>query len=167
MLDKVIKGIHAAVRIFSWVGACAGAFMVIVIVLNVTGRFFFRLPLRGTIELVELMTVVMVYSVLPYAEYRKRSIHVDLVISVLPRRLKAVLASIMCFIGTIFFIVMSFEAGDLACSNLFPSVISTDTLSIPFAPFVLVIAVGSLLLGLEMLINAFHPLPQEKEQGGK
>ena len=167
MVVKVINGIHAAVRVFSWVGACAGAFMVLVIAINVAGRFFFRMPLRGTIELVELMTVVMVYSVLPYAEYRRRSIHVDLVISLLPRRLKGVLASIMCFIGTIFFIVMSFEAGELACSNLFPAVISTDTLSIPFAPFVLVIAIGSFLLGLEMLINAFHPLPQEKGQGGK
>lgn len=167
MIDHIVKGIHAAVRVFTWVGACAGAFMIIVIVINVIGRFFFRQPLRGTIELVELMTVVMVYSVLPYAELRRRSIHVDLVVSLFPRRAKAVLASIMCFAGTVFFIIMSFEAGELAWSNLFPSVLSTDTLSIPFAPFVLVIAIGSLLLGLEMLIHAFHPLSPEKEQGGK
>lgn len=90
----------------------------------------------------------------------------DLVVSLFPKRAKAVLASIMCFSGTVFFIVMSFEAGELAWSNLFPSVLLTDTLSIPFAPFVVVIAIGSLLLGLEMLINAFHPLPSGKEQGG-
>jgi TRAP-type C4-dicarboxylate transport system permease small subunit len=167
MPSQIIKGIHALVKVFAWVGACAGALMVIVIIINVAGRFFFRQPLRGTIELVEVLTVVMVYSVLPYAEMRRRSVHVDLVVSLLPRRAKGILASAMCFAGTVFFLVMSFEAGDVAWGNLFPSVLSTDTLSIPFAPFVLVIAVGSLLLGLEMLIHALDPLPRDKKQGGE
>lgn len=167
MLNHMVKGIHAMVKVFAWIGACAGAFMVIVVVINVIGRFLFRQPLPGTIELVELMTVVLIYSVLPYAEFRKRIIRVDLVVSLFPRRAEVILSGAMCFLGTVFFITMSWEASELMWSNLFPSLLLTDTLSIPFAPFAFVIAIGSLLLGLEMLINAFRPLSTEKKEGGE
>ncbi len=167
MIDHIVRGIHIAVRVFAWIGACAGAFMVIVIVCNVLGRFLFKYPIQGTIELVELMSVVLIYSVLPYAEFRRRSIYVDVVVNQLPGHARAGLASLMLVIGTVFFITMGWKAGELTWSNLFPYLISTDTLSIPFAPFLLVIAIGTLLLGLEMLINAFHPLSHEEKPGGK
>ena len=167
MLKHVTGGIHAAVKVLAWIGALAGAFMVIVIMINVFGRFLFRQPLRGTIELVELMTVVLIYSVLPYAEFRQRIIRVDLVVALFPRRAEAVLSGAMCLVGTVFFLTMSWEALELMWSNLFPSLVSTDTLSIPFAPFAFVIAIGSLLLGLEMLINAFQALSAKKRQGGE
>lgn len=163
MVNNIIKGIHATVRAFTWIGACAAAVMVIVIVINVIGRFLFKQPLQGTIELVELMTVVVVFSVLAYTELRRGHVHVELVVSRFPRRAKAIVASIMCFAGAAFFIAMSWKAGELMWSNLFPLIRATDTLAIPFAPFVFVIAIGSLLLGLEMLINAFHPLSPEEE----
>lgn len=166
MLTTIIKGIHATVRAFTWIGACAAAAMVIVIIINVIGRFLFRQPLHGTIELVELMTVVVVFSVLAYTELRRGHVHVDLVVSRFHRRAKAIVASIMCFAGTAFFIAMAWKAGELMWANLFPSIRETDTLSIPFAPFVFVMAIGSLLLGLEMLINGFHPMPPEGDQEG-
>lgn len=166
MINTIEKAIHGAVIVFTWIAACAAALTMIVIVVNVIGRFFFRQPLHGTIEIVEIMTVVVVYSVLPYTELRRRHVHVELVVSKLPGRVRAVLASIMCFAGTAFFLTMGGQACRLTWANLSPSVLATDTLSIPFAPFVFVIAIGSLLLGLEMLINAFHPQSTGKEQGG-
>ena len=166
MINTIIKAIHSAVIVFTWIAACAATLTMIMIVVNVIGRFFFRQPLHGTIEIVEIMTVVVVYSVLPYTELRRRHVHVELVVSKLPVRVKAVLASLMCFAGTAFFLTMGWQACRLTWANLSPSVLATDTLSIPFAPFVFVIAIGSFLLGLEMLINAFQPLSADKEQGG-
>jgi TRAP-type C4-dicarboxylate transport system permease small subunit len=166
MINTIEKAIHGAVIVFTWIAACAAALTMIVIVVNVIGRFFFRQPLHGTIEIVEIMTVVVVYSVLPYAELRRRHVHVELVVANLPGRVRVVLASIMCFAGTAFFLTMGVQACRLTWANLSPSILATDTLSIPFAPFVLVIAIGSLLLGLEMLINALHPQSTDKEQGG-
>lgn len=148
--------------LFTWIAAAAAAVTVILIVVNVIGRFLFKHPLHGTIEIVELMTVVLVYSVLPYTELHKRHVHVELVVSKFRRNVRVVLAVIMCLIGTAFFLIMSWQAFDLAWANLFPIVQLTDTLSIPFAPFVCVIGIGSLLLGLEMLINALHPLSPDE-----
>lgn len=167
ILADLVKAVHAAVMVFTCIAACAAAVMVIVIVINVVGRFLFRQPFHGTIELVEIMTVVLVYSVLPYTELRKRHVHVELVVSRFPRKARAVLASVMCFAGAVFFVIMGWQAWELTLANISPCVLSTDTLSIPFAPFVFVIAAGSLLLGLEMLINGFRPLSREEEQGDK
>jgi len=149
--------------IFTWIAAAAAALTVILIVINVLGRFLFKQPLHGTIEIVELMTVVLVYSVLPYTEFHKRHVHVELVVTRFHRTARVILAVIMCLIGTAFFTTMSWQAFSLAWANLFPIVRLTDTLSIPFAPFVCVMGIGSLLFGLEMLINALHPLPHDKD----
>lgn len=166
MLNHIIKGIHTAVRVFVWIGACASVITVLMIFINVVGRFLFRQPLTGTIEIVEIMTVVLVYSVLPYTELHKRHVQVELVVSLFPARARALVASILCLAGTLFFFTMGWQACKLTWANLSPTVLVTDTLSIPFAPFVLVIAVGSLLLGLEMLINAFNSYPMKKDKEG-
>jgi hypothetical protein len=42
-------------------------------------------------------------------------------------------------------------------SNLSPFVRVTGVLSIPFAPFMLVMAFGCVLFGLELLIHVFNP----------
>jgi len=167
MVQKIIRWINCAVMVMTWVAGCAAVLTVVVIITNVVGRYFFRRPLHGTIEFVELMTVVLVYSVLPYTELCRRHVKVELVVSMLHRRTRAVLGSIMSLAGAAFFITMSWQAGLLAWANFSPFVRTTDTLVIPFAPFVFIIAIGSLLLALEMLINGFFPVSSNQNQGGK
>ena len=162
MLNKLSITIHNVVRLFSWLGALAASATVIVIIINILGRFLFKSPLHGTIELVELMTVLVVYSVLPYTELYKRHVHVELLVSQFSGRVKDYIAAIMSFAGTVFFLVMSWQAAKLAWENISPTVRETDTLSIPFAPFVFMIAIGSLLLGLEMLLRGLQSLSKEK-----
>lgn len=165
LVSTIVKGIHAVTRGFTWVATVAMFAIIMVIVINVGGRFFFRQPLQGTIELVEILMVLTAYSVLAYTELRRGHIHIELVISRFSRRAQAIVTSIICFLGAIFFLVMSWQSGELMWSNLFPVINVTDNFSIPAALYIAVMAFGFLMLGLETLINAFHPLPAgEAEQ---
>ncbi|OGO19960.1 MAG: hypothetical protein A2144_12690 [Chloroflexi bacterium RBG_16_50_9] len=159
LVSTAIKVIHAVVRGFTFVTTGAMFVMVVVMVINVLGRFIFRHPLQGTIELVEVLMVMVAYSVLAYTELKRGHIHVELLVIRFPRKVQTVLASIMCFVGAAFFITNCWQATELARSNLVPLLIVTDIFSIPFTVFILVMAFGYMLLGLEMLINGFHPLP--------
>jgi TRAP-type C4-dicarboxylate transport system permease small subunit len=155
-LDLIIDGI-------AWVGAGALALMVLIVVSNVMGRYVFRKPVLGAVEMVGLLTVVVVFCVLAFTESKGAHIVVDIVISRLPGRTKAIMTSVMCFIGAVFFIVVGWQGWDLMWSNLFPDMRTTGVLSIPFAPFMFIMAFGCLLFGLELLVHSFSILTSEKK----
>jgi TRAP-type C4-dicarboxylate transport system permease small subunit len=150
VLDKITTGV-------SWVGAGALILMVLIVVANVVGRYLFRKPVLGAVEMVGLLTVITVFCVLAFTEAKGAHIVVDILVSRLHGRTKAILASIMALLGAVFFIIMGWQGWNLMLSNLSPFVRVTGVLSIPFAPFMLVMAFGCVLFGLELLIHVFNP----------
>jgi len=166
--ETFARGVHALIRVLTWVATGALGIMILFVVSNVLARFLFKKPLPGTIEIIELVTVVIVFFSVAYTEVRRAHIYVELVVSRLPRHARAILASIMYFLAAAFFAAMGWRGGVLAWSYLFPTVRETYVLSIPIAPFMIVIAFGSLVLALETLVHVFQPLPDEerKEEAG-
>ena len=161
---KTANVIHAISRGLVWIAAGASIIMMLTIVSNVVGRFVFRMPLPGTNEIVEMLTAALIFFTLAYTEHKRRHIHVELIVSKLPRRAQAILASIMYFFGAIFFIVMSWQGGILVFKSMTPLVQASHILSIPEAPFLLAVAFGSLLFGIELLMHVFQPLPPETDR---
>lgn len=159
-VQKVLDAITAGV---SWVGAGALVLMVLIVVANVVGRYLLRKPVLGAVEMVGLLTVVLVFCVLAFTESKRAHIVVDIVVSRLRGRTKAILASVMCFLGAVFFIIMGWQGWDRMLSNLSPFVRTTGVLSIPFAPFMFIMAFGCVLFGLELLVHTFNNLESEEK----
>jgi TRAP-type C4-dicarboxylate transport system permease small subunit len=157
ILDAIIDGL-------AWIGSGALSMMVLIIVGNVVGRYLFKKPVLGAVEMVGLLTVVVVFCVLAFTESKRAHIVVDIIISRLRGSTKAILASVMCFLGAVFFIIMGWQGWDLMWSNLFPNVRTTGVLSIPFAPFMFIMAFGCVLFGLELLIHSLSSLRSEKKE---
>ena len=169
-LDKLVvtirKPVHALIRVLTWIASGALAIMMLLVVSNVLTRFLFNKPLLGTIELVEMVVVIVVFFAVAYTEVRRGHVSVELVFLRLPRRTQAILLSIVYFFSAAYFLTMGSRSVGLAWSELFPKIRGTDVLAIPFAPFMFVIALGSLVLGLEMLMNCLHPpLPEADKKG--
>jgi len=158
------KGLHAVIRVFAWVAGGTLFMLVLLIISNILGRSIFKTPVSGTIELVELATVVVVYFALAYTEVRKGHVTVEeLVVSRLPRGARRILAIVMYFFSAGFFIITVWQVSLLMWSYLFPSIRFTVILNIPFAPFMFVIAIGSLALSLDLLLSGFQLLlPQSR-----
>lgn len=167
LIRRVSHVLDAIIKVLSWIGAGAMVIMVLVIVSNVVGRYLFMKPVLGAVEMVGLLTVVVVFCVLAFTESKRAHIVVEIVLSRLRGLTKAILTSMMCFLGAIFFIIMGWQGWGLMWSNLFPIMRTTGVLSIPFAPFMFIMAFGCLLFGLELLVHMFSPLTsEEKESGG-
>jgi TRAP-type transport system small permease protein len=158
-LDMIIAGV-------SWVGAGALVLMVLVVVANVVGRYLLRKPVLGAVEMVGLLTVVVVFCVLAFTEAKGAHIVVDILVVHLHGRTRAIMASIMSFLGAVFFLIMGWQGWDLMLSNLSPFVRATGVLSIPFAPFMLIMALGCLLFGLELIVHTFSPVSGKKHKEG-
>ena len=157
VLDKITTGV-------SWVGAGALILMVLIVVTNVVGRYLFRKPVLGAVEMVGLLTVILVFCVLAFTEAKGAHIVVDILVSRLHGRTKAILASIMALLGAVFFIIMGWQGWNLVLSNLSPFVRVTGVLSIPFAPFMLIMAFGFVLFGLELFVHVFNPASGKKQR---
>jgi TRAP-type C4-dicarboxylate transport system permease small subunit len=157
VLDKITTGV-------SWVGVGALILMVLIVVANVVGRYLFRKPVLGAVEMVGLLTVITVFCVLAFTEAKGAHIVVDILVSRLHGRTKAILASIMALLGAVFFIIMGWQGWNLMLSNLSPFVRVTGVLSIPFAPFMLIMAFGFVLFGLELFVHVFNPASGKKQR---
>jgi TRAP-type C4-dicarboxylate transport system permease small subunit len=166
LFKATARGIHALVKVLTWVATGALSIIILFVVTNVLSRFFFGKPLPGTIEIIELGAVVIVFFSVAYTEARRGHIYVELVVSHLPRRAKAILASMMYFFASAFFAIMGWRGGVMAWSYLFPRIRETYVLSIPIAPFLFVIAFGSFVLALETLAHVFQPLSDEERKEG-
>ncbi|MFC1869208.1 TRAP transporter small permease [Thermodesulfobacteriota bacterium] len=162
--DKTANIIHGISRVLAWIAAGFAILMMLTIVTNVVGRFVFRTPLPGTIEIVEMLTAAVIFFTLALAEHRRRHIHVELIVSRFPRHTQAILASIMNFFGAAFFIVMGWQAFILMFESMTPLLQASHILSIPEAPFIFAVAFGNLLYGIELLIHVFQPLPPETDK---
>jgi TRAP-type C4-dicarboxylate transport system permease small subunit len=160
-VQKILDAITAGV---SWVGAGALVLMVLIVVANVVGRYLFRNPVLGAVEMVGLLTVILVFCVLAFTESNGAHIVVDIFVSRLHGRTKAILASMMSLLGAVFFIIMAWQGWDMMLSNLSPFVRVTGVLSIPFAPFMLIMAFGCVLFGLELFVHVFNPASGKKRR---
>jgi len=163
-LQATRRGLRAVIRVVNWIAGVALVVILLILVANVFGRYVIVKPLQGTLEIVAVSLIVLVFFAMARTEVDKAHISVTVVVEHFPRRAGSILLSIMYFLGAVYLIVLGWRAGVLGVSSLFPRIKETDVLNIPLAPFLFVMALGVVLLSLEMLLDCFQPLPPEGDK---
>ena len=163
-LATIRRVLHAVIMGATWIGGVALIILVLVTFANVIARYVFRKPLMGAVEISQLFLVVTVFFGVAYTEVRKQHVTFDEVVSFFPHRLRAITIGIMYFLVGVYALVMSWQEALLAISYTVPAVRVTDVLKIPIAPAMFVIAIGSLLWGLELMLNALSPLAAAEQE---
>ena len=137
-------------RIVVVCGNASAVFLLILMLLIFTDvfcRYFFKSPILGGIELVEVLMAVMISLALSYGQYLKRHVFVEIFYQRLRGRGKAIvdiIISILCFF---IYILISYNALKQA-EYLSTTTLSTTTLLIPVWPFRLVLAIGAFIFCL-------------------
>src|SRR4030042_3765062 len=164
LLVSVRKSLHSVIMVFTWIGAAALIILVLTTFANVVGRYLLRMPLTGAVEISQLFLVVTVFFGVAYTEVRKQHVTFDEVVVHFPRRLRVATIGIMYFLVGVYALVMSWQETLLAISYMLPQIRVTDVLKIPIAPAMFIIAIGSLLWGMELLLNALSPLEASEHE---
>jgi TRAP-type C4-dicarboxylate transport system permease small subunit len=158
LLATTRRGLHSVIMVFTWIGAAALIILVLTTFANVVGRYLLRMPLTGAVEISELFLVVTVFFGVAYTEVRKQHVTFDEVVFHFPRRLRAITIGAMYFLVGVYALIISWQETLMAISYMVPRIRVTDVLKIPIAPAIFVIAIGSLLWGIELMLNALSPL---------
>lgn len=158
--------VNALIKSLSKVANVVVAIMVLVVAINVFGRYLFHQPLLGTFELVELMMVVIGFISIAYTAVYREHVSVDLVISHLSRRAQAIMNSISFFLSLAIFVVITYQATVFAIYYAHDLNKATYILSVPLVIPRSVMVLGCLLLCLRLLVDVFRPLPPEESHKG-
>lgn len=136
------------------IAALVLAGMMLLTVGDVVGRYFFNRPITGTFELIGLLLVCAGTWGLAYCQIQKAHISISIFIDRLPRRARAIFSSLAYIIGLVGFSLVSWRVFLLAIKYLtLPKGNVTDTLRIPYFPFMLILSLSTGAFALVLLVD--------------
>ena len=152
--EAIERVIHRTSRSLRWISASVLFAMMFFVAADVIGRYFLNRPIKGDLELQEIMMVLIVFLALPYCQTEKGNVHVELVVDALKGRSKAILQSFAYLIGLSIIILLVWQMGLRGLQGLSSSRTDfTAMLLIPVWPFALIAATGMALMAVEWLVD--------------
>ena len=123
-------------------------------------------PIPGTFELTEFALIIIVFASIGYTQVRREHISIDVITSHFPKLVQAIMDSFMYLVSLAMFALVAWQAmvyaGRLQAGNNVSAV-----LSIPQYPFAIVIAIGSIIYCLAMLVSFLSSLSKSIEHQSK
>ena len=153
---KIGRAFSIPVKVTRLVGAFAISVMMLLMTVDVLGRYFFKHPILGSDEIVGLLNVCLAAACFGYTQRLKGHIRVDLLTERLSPRVRLILDIFtnLISVGVVFLIVwqviagaQEFILGTRAGSH------SSLVLGIPWYPFVLIFGIGFGVFGLAILAD--------------
>jgi TRAP-type C4-dicarboxylate transport system permease small subunit len=153
-MGRLLRGAIGVANVMSLV-ALVG--MTLVTVIDVAGRYLLNRPLPGALELSELLMVFLVFGAFAVTELRNGHIDIDVVVTRLPPRGRALSESLAALLSTAFWGAITWRTA-LHAQNVWQAGETTPNLSLPIAPFVWVATAGTLLFTLALGARALAAL---------
>lgn len=137
-------------RLLNIFGVSMGLIMVLIVTANVIGRYLFRRPLIGTVEVEEFMLLVLVFFGIGYAQTKKRHVSIATLVDRLPQNAQLVINNVTYLPSLIVFSLITWQSLVMAKKYWIKGV-SSLFLEVPLWPFLCVVAVGTAVLCLVLL----------------
>ena len=156
-MQRAKEAIIKSATFLNIMGVGVGLIMVLILTTNVIGRYIFRHPLIGTVEIEELMLVVLVFFGIAYAQLKKRHVSIPFIVDRLPVYLRNIINNVAIFISLLVFVLITWRSIILA-KLYWENRVSSLYLEIPLAPFVLIITLGCIIMSLIIFLDYISTL---------
>ena len=148
--------------ILSWISCVCVLGMMLLTSVDVVLRYIFHSPLTGTFEVSEFLMVTIVFFSMAYTQHRKGHVAVDVLVSRLSQRKKAFVDLFNHGITIAILLLIAWKSS-LTALELYDTMETAGTVPIPSFPFVFIVALGCLAMGMELvrdcikIIGSFKP----------
>jgi TRAP-type C4-dicarboxylate transport system permease small subunit len=163
--SKFEQGIHKASITFNYIALLFLFLMMLLVAVDVLGRYIFNSPFTGSFDSIEMMMVVVVFCSLAYCTLVEGHVRVDIILGRLSQRPKSIL-SIITFIPSVFIVALiTWRLGVRVWSILqdLPGP-TTLTLQIPHWPLIILATIGCFLFCLELILYLFRSVRQARNR---
>jgi TRAP-type C4-dicarboxylate transport system permease small subunit len=152
--EKTASGVRWLSKAMAVIAAIVLVAMMMLTVADVIGRYFFSRPIKGTWELVGMLLICAGTWGLAYCQAQKAHISISIMMDLFSRRVQAIMNTVACLIGLGGFLLISRQTYLLAKKYfLLTRGNVTDTLGLPYAPFIWALSLGAGMLALMLLID--------------
>lgn len=158
-IKSLVGAVNRISRWLNYLGVGVLTFMMLLTVSDVLLRYLLNRPILGTLELTEYMMVPVVFLGLAWCAVRRENIKVDILISRLRTRPRAILDSITCFLSLIVMVFITWQSF-METGNIWESYRVSDILHVPAYPFFIVLTLGCFLLCVVLFINLIENIVQ-------
>ena len=149
--------VHKITRAASLVPVTIIFLMMLMVTVDVGGRYLFNRPLTGTMDFIEMAMVIVVFLGLAQCNLVKGNIRVDVIYSRLPERLRWVLDRFGTLASIFIFALVTWQLTVRGLHYIMePPGSMTMLLHIQHSYFMLIAALGSLVLCLELVVDFFR-----------
>lgn len=148
---RAIRGILSAAGILNGIAAASIFLLVAITCVDVVGRYLFSSPIKGALELTEVLLCLSIFSALPGLCLRRGHITVDLIDSAVRARTRAILIVVIDVVCAGALLVVSYRMY-LYSMKLYDYGDQTLVLHIPLYPLNLLIAVMTLFAALATML---------------
>jgi TRAP-type C4-dicarboxylate transport system permease small subunit len=135
---------------------------------DVSGRFLFNSPIRGTTEISEYLLVAIAFLSLGYAQLKGTHVTVETLVILLPKRVRTILNIIFSLVAMTFFVVMTLQIAERAYLDWVNKILlSRTTVRLPVWWPSFLAALGCALLvislGVQVVRHVLALMPREQD----
>ena len=161
--DIIIMTSDAVTRWITWICVSSIMLMMFLTALDVCGRYFLNRPIRGALELTEILMVMTVAAGFAYTQKMKGHISVELFTARLPLKYQKVIYGFDYFICLFLYLLITWQCvkGGLV---QWRSSVTSGAIEIPLWPFYFFLALGSCVLCLAFLADILKLLRGEDSE---
>lgn len=158
------EGFQRIIRRITYVVCAVGMFLAVPLMLittgDVIGRGFFNKPIPGTLELSEYMLSIIILLGAAYTQQVKGHVGVDFLTKRFSPRIRSIIGMITTLLCMVIITIMVWQG---FVEGIHEKTVS-DMLRVPQWPFRLLVAVGGLLLWLELLVDLLSAAAEMRRQ---
>ena len=148
------RGLTVVVKAAAFIAAVVLFAMMMLTLGDVVGRYFFSHPIKGTWELVGLLLICAGTWGLAYCQLERAHISINIILQRFPLRVQAGMRFFTYLVGFGGFSIICWRVFLLAYKYItMPRGNITDTLELPYAPFMLALTFGTGLVALTLLVD--------------
>ena len=154
--NRFEKQVDKGLRVLAYIGGFAIMVMMFVNVADISMRYFFNRPLGSNVDITQMAMVVTVFSTLAYCGWTGGHVAVDILTELLPKSIGLLFNVFSNFIGGVLVLAIAWQSL-LAAFDYAETGEVSWTLLIPQWPFLVVVAIGSLLFSLVLFFKVLRP----------
>ena len=154
-MSLIEKIIYLIARWLNWLAALAVVAVMLIVCANVISRGLFGMPLKGTVDIVSLLGVLVIGGAISYTQVLKGHIRITLFIDRLPGTARDIIAGLVDLAGIVIFGILSCQTILFAMGTHENGELS-EVLKIPIAPFAFAVSIGCISLTMVLLIDLIN-----------
>ena len=161
--SPILKIVENGLKTIHYVGMIFVLLMMLLTTLHAIGRYIFGRPVPGLVELSSYMLVTMIFLTAPYTALVKGHITISVIVDRLSVRTQACIDGVIYLLCLAVSIIAAWQTFVRGLYIMEEKQVST-ILSIPNAPFILLVGAGWLLFSLAILVHIINSISRAIEK---